>query len=452
MPSVIPYITKEVSFEFRGRRYEFALSHGLFSSAGIDRGSRFLLRVFSGLLDDGLFPAPGKIRQDGTLSVLDAGCGCGVLGICAGAALRDLAEAGAGGESAGPAPALRVRAQDRDELARLFTEYNGRRNGLGGAELEARAEPLLAGPAGAAWDLILSNVPAKAGLPVLEDFAGRSAGMLKSGGIFLAVIVNPLAPWFRGSITARGLAPFLEESGKGHTVFACRRDSASAPAGSAAEGVFPGGAAYRRGGGDFEMEGVRYHIDAVYGAAGFDHAGAAVLAAARLAGKLGEKIRPCLAASPAVLVHEPDQGHFPAWFARRFPLDAGRFVLSGRNVLSLEAARRNLEEAAGGRAVSVEAAPAVEIGPGRGGLAAPGGGYGVIALFPDLVPMTNRIAAYWEGLAALLAENGIAIIALNASASEKFDRGKSAAFARLGDFRRGGFRALAYRRNAAGRR
>jgi 16S rRNA G1207 methylase RsmC len=448
LSSVIPYITKEVNFDFRGRRYEFALSHGLFSSAGIDRGSRFLLRVFSKLLDEGLFPVTGKGPPEGTLSVLDAGCGCGVLGICAGAALRDLAGNRAGGEKHSRA-ALAVRAQDRDELARLFTEYNSRRNGLTGTELEAHTEALLAGPEGAAWDLILSNIPAKAGGPVLEDFIGRSAGMLKNGGLALVVVVNPLAPWFRSGITARGSTLLREEAGKDHTVFAYGRGPGPA-AGGAETGVFPGKAAYCRGGGDFEMEGARYRIDAVYGAAGFDQASAAVAAAARLAGRLGEKIPACLAANPAVLVHEPDQGHFPAWFARRFPLDAGRFVLSGRNILSLEASRRNLEKAAGSKAVSVKTTSAVDIALSREELALPGGGYGVIALFPDLVPMTDRIAAYWEGLAALLAENGIAIIGLNAAASERFDRGKSAAFTRLGDFRRGGFRALAYRRNVAG--
>ncbi|MDR1351932.1 MAG: hypothetical protein LBK05_01515, partial [Treponema sp.] len=230
--------------------------------------------------------------------------------------------------------------------------------------------------------------------------------------------------------------------------------SEAVSAGGAEAGVFPGGAAYCRGGGDFEMEGVRYRIDAIYGAAGFDRAGAAVVAAARLAGRLGEKIQPCLASSPAVLVHEPDQGHFPVWFARRFPFpsapDPGSFVLSGRNILSLGASRRNLEKAAGGGAVSVKIMPAVDIALSREELALPGG-YGVIALFPEFVPMTDRIAAYWEGLAALLAENGITLIGLNASASEKFDRAKSAAFTRLGDFRRSGFRALAYRRNAADR-
>ena len=473
MSSVVPYITKEVTFEFRGRTYEFALSHGLFSSAGIDRGSRFLLRVFSKLLDSGgdegrgkgesLFPvlrrgkAAGGILPVETLSVLDAGCGCGVLGICAGGALLDLAGKGAGDGTAGMVPALRVRAQDRDELARLFTEYNGRRNGLTGPELEAHTEALLAGPAGAAWDLILSNVPAKAGKPVLGDFIGRSAGMLKRGGLVLVVVVNPLAPWFRDGITGRGFSLFHEEAGTDHTVFAWHGGLGPVSGGSAGEaaGVFPGGAAYNRGGGDFEMEGIRYHIDAVHGAAGFDRAGAAVSAAARLAGKLGGRIPACLASNPAVLIHEPDQGHFSAWFVRRFPPDTGcRFVLSGRNILSLEASRRNLEGAADSGTVPVKTVSAVDIAISRDDLALPGGGYGLAALFPELVPGTGRIAAYWEGLAALLAENGIAIIALNASAAEKFDRAKNAGparFARLGDFRRGGFRALAYQKNAGPR-
>jgi hypothetical protein len=467
LSSVTPYITKEVSFEFRGRTYEFALSHGLFSSAGIDRGSRFLLRVFSKLLGkseggegrtggESLFPllragkdpAAGEAWPAETLSVLDAGCGCGVLGICAGTALRDWAGKGTGGVI----PALNVRAQDRDELARLFTEYNGRRNGLAAPELEAHTEALLAGPAGAAWDLILSNIPAKAGRPVLEDFIGRSVGMLKSGGLILAVVVNPLAPWFRAGIIARGFTPLCDEAGTDHTVFAWRGASeAVSVGGERTAGVFPDEAAYYRCSGDFEMEGIRYRIDAVHGVAGFDRIDAAVSAAARLTEKLAGKIPACLASNPAVLVHEPDQGHFPAWFARRFTPEAGcGFVLSGRNILSLEAARRNLEKAAGGRAFRIRTAAAVDIAISREELALPGGGYGLIVLFPEFVPGTDRIAAYWEGIAALLAENGIAIVAMNASAAEKFDRGKIAGparFTRLGDFRRGGFRALAYLRN-----
>jgi hypothetical protein len=441
LSSVASYITKEVSFQFRGRVYQFALSHGLFSSAGIDRGSRFLLRVFSRMLDNGLFPphATGEISAPETLSVLDAGCGCGALGICAGGTLRDRAGSGAG-------PALRIRAQDRDELARLFTEYNARRNGLAAPELEAYAEPLLAGPPGASWDLILSNIPAKAGEPVLDDFIGRSAGLLKKGGMVLAVVVNPLAPWFRGRIAARGFSLLRDEAGAEYTAFAWRGGLDAA--GDTAEMSSPE-AAYYRHSGDFDVEGIRYHIDAVHSAAGFDRAGDAVLAAAKLVRKLGGKVPSALASRPAVLVHEPDQGHFPVWLAGLLlPADCA-FAFSGRNVLSLEASRRNMERAAGGNAFPVRTIPSVDIALSREALAI-NGDYGFAALFPKLVPMTNRIAAYWEGLAALLAENGIALIALDASGAERFDRNKGVFFTRLGDFRRNGFRALAYRRNSHG--
>jgi hypothetical protein len=510
--SVTPYITKEVTFKFRGRIYEFALSHGLFSSADIDRGSRFLLRVLSKMIDDGIFPEglgclgslspKSPIRATETLSVLDAGCGCGVLGICAGVALADLARGKSGGEAAdadagaiaGAQPAVMVRAQDRDELARLFTEYNSRRNGLAAparesspsatlaaassATLTAHAEALLAGPAGVAWDLILSNIPAKAGQPVLEDFIARSARMLKSRGLVLVVVVNPLASWFGSSITALGFTLLHEEAGKGHTVFAYRNlprangflngdsglpgsepgapgSNPEAPLISGTEvtgAVFPANTAYGRGGRDFEIEGLCYHIDAVHGAAGFDRPGAAVLAAAKLVGRLGEKVTVRLSSNPAILIHEPDHGHFPAWFARYLPADTEyravlRFVLSGRNVLALEAARRNLERAADGKALAIKTVPAADIAISRDELAL-AGGFGIAVLFPDPVPQTDRIAAYWEGLAALLAENGIAIIALNASAAEKFDREKGPDFTRfggrIGDFRREGFRALAY--------
>ncbi|MDR2053399.1 MAG: methyltransferase [Treponema sp.] len=414
---------------------------------------------FFPLLRTGKYPAAAGIQPAETLSVLDAGCGCGVLGICAGTALRDWGNGTGGGKAAGKGPALRVRAQDRDELARLFTEYNGRRNGLAGPELEVYTEALLAGPAGAAWDLILSNIPAKAGKPVLEDFIGRSAWLLKSDGLVLAVVVNPLAPWFRGGIAARGLTLLYGEAGTDHTVFAWRGNPEAAPADGAGEaGVFPNEAAYYRCGGDFEMEGVRYHIDAVHGAAGFDRAGAAVLAAAKLTEKLAGKVPACLASNPAVLIHEPDQGHFPAWFVRRFPPEAGLdtgygFVLSGRNILSLEISRRNLEKAVDSRTAWIKTVSAVDIAADRDALALPeSGGYGFVVLFPELVPGTDRIAAYWEGIAALLTENGIVIAALNASAAEKFDRGKGAGLSRLGDFRRNGFRALAYIRNTGPRR
>ncbi|AEF86651.1 conserved hypothetical protein [Treponema primitia ZAS-2] len=403
------------------------------------------------------------------VSVLDAGCGVGVLGICAGRAL-----AAENGDSH-LFSQLWVRAQDRDELARAFTAFNAALNGVFPSALQAYTEPLLAGP-GAPWDLILSNIPAKAGKPVLLDFISRAAALLSPGGRTALVIVNTLADLIRSRIIELGLALIRDETGKGHTVlvFGPRPDISPQKMAEEVETEGTGTAgflrqwpAYFRDAGDFEIETCSYHIDAFQGVADFDTPSGAVQAAAKLVKRLG--LRP--AAGP-ILVHEPDQGHFPAWLLQHLgtgkPPQAitGLLVLSGRNILALEAARHNsflaLEGGMGGNdtrncgagessarktgAFGIILAPAVDLLMDREVLAAAAhGAYSFITLFPELVPQTDRLGAYWDGLAALLADGGVGVIALPSSGAERFDREKPKGFTRLGDFKRKGFRALAYR-------
>ncbi|GHT82813.1 hypothetical protein FACS1894137_02440 [Spirochaetia bacterium] len=421
--------------------FTFALSQGLFSSADIDTGTRFLLKVLSQRWDARLSEGTEGSRRVLPRTVLDAGCGVGVLGICAARALGAAAAPGLDGGLG-----LRVRAQDRDELARAFTEYNARRNGVpvdpqSNAVLSAYTEPLLAGPDDARWDLILSNIPAKTGEPVLLDFIPRSAGLLSKEGTVMVVAVNTLAGLLRSRIKELALPLLQDESGKEHTVLVY----------GGAEEVYPKNnpddflrqwPCYLRCSGDFELEGIGYHIDAIHGAAGFDNPGGAVKAAARLTGHMGAKIS-ARSNAKAILVHEPDQGHFPVWLLRylerAFPGTVpDRLVLSGRNMLALLAARHNL----GGAAVTV---PAVDILLSRDALlAASGRPYGAVFLFPDPVPRTSRLGAYWDGLEALLEPGGIAVTALSSSEAERFDREKPRSFLRLGDHKRHGFRALGY--------
>ncbi|MDR0998004.1 MAG: methyltransferase, partial [Treponema sp.] len=275
--------------------FRFTLSLGLFSSADIDRGTRLLLKVLSRILDESI--AGGLPPQ----RVLDAGSGIGVIGICAARALM-----------AAGHPPLAVRAQDRDELARIFSRENALRNGVPPALFGAHAEPLLASPAGETWDLILSNIPAKTGRPVLEDFVIRSAALLAPKGRALIVVVNTLADLFRARIGALLLG---EEAGPEHTVFVYTRPG-TGPSGGADAGEDAGIEApetrrfYLRNSGDYTMEGLSYHIEALHGAAEFDRPGPAAEAAARLVRRLGpEKL---FAAGP-FLIHEGGQGHFSAW-------------------------------------------------------------------------------------------------------------------------------------------
>ena len=465
-PHIEAFGTKVVSFRFRGRSYGCALSHGLFSSADIDSGSRFLLKVFSEVLDNDL-----KSKKPLPRTVLDAGCGTGVLGICAAGALK--AESGAPGMSGIEEPCVHVHAQDRDELARIFTAYNARQNGLGPETLSAWTEPLLAGPGN--WDLILSNIPAKAGLPVLEDFVSRSASLLSPGGRVLLVAVNTLQDFFDHQIKSKA-SLLSRENGQGHTVFLygpgpqgikAEKPEAAFP-GLTTDDFFAQCPKYFRNSGNYEIEKTPYHLDTIHGAPGFDSPGGEVLCAAKLALKLLKDEIQC-GASP-ILIWEGDQGHFSTWLTQyvrrsidhrpidrrstdRQPLD---FVLAGRNILSLAAARHNT-------AAALAQFPDTESSVGIVSAADPyldrekilkeaaklrGGrdtqGFPCIAAFPEIIPQTNVIELLWEGFRALA--SGLVIVGLPSAEAERFDRKRPKDFARGGDLRRDGFRALAYRK------
>jgi hypothetical protein len=452
------YTNKETPLKFRGINFRFALSQGLFSSSGVDRGSLLLLKALSRTWD-----ADRAAGRPPPRRILDCGCGAGIIGVCAAALALPAA------------PDLRVRAQDRDELARFFTGYNALNNGIPPAVLEAHTEALLSGPPGSSWDLILSNIPAKAGKPVLEDFVSRSLGLLSGGGKVLVVIVHTLGDFFRSRISGAGGAVFREEAGSEHIVFEYARSrTGGAEAPRRAEPVQGGddfltaNPFYRRCELDYNFDDIPLHISTIHGAPAFDRPGEAAGTAVKLARRLGLAAR--IPPGTPILVHEPEQGWFPAWLFRALEQEgegnnsAGPFsqwVVSGRNILSLEAARHNIRALikdkgpAGtwGKMPEPAAVPVVDLSfdreklwnaaetPGPGASPA---GFGFIAAFPEPVSRVDGNSACWEGLSALLRPGGIALAALPSSEAERFDRKKPARFIRLGFLRRKGFRALAY--------
>ncbi|QQO10862.1 methyltransferase [Breznakiella homolactica] len=461
-PFIQAYGTKQVPFRFRGRDFRFDLSHGLFSSADIDTGTKFLLKVLSRQWDSDLREGRPLPR-----SVLDAGCGTGVMGICAAKVLAEEPR-----REAAEGPPF-VRAQDRDELARGFTEANARLNGIPPSLLSAHTEPLLSGPPGISWDLIMSNIPAKAGTPILEDFAGRAAAMLSPNGRVLIVAVNPLAELFRSRIREESFTVYHDETGKDHTVFMYgRAGTAGARHGKtgtppAETGFLSANPEYLRGRGEYRIEDISYRITAIHGVPDFDTPGSGVQTAAKLVTKLNIAkyfSLPGPASDNAILVHEPDQGHFPVWLSAylgRGTEPGLRFVLSGRNILALEASRLNLRAASENFPAAAEEpalVPAADLLlardrlleilagdiPGRPGAQR----YGFIAAFPETVPRTDRFGACWEALESLLAPGGIAVLALPSTEADRFERKKIPGFTRMGDLKKHGFRALAYRRAA----
>ena len=437
-PLPTPYINKTVPFKFRGINFSFDLSHGLFSSACVDAGTQFLLKIFSKNIDGDVAAGRSLPRR-----VLDAGCGTGVIGICAASALAELA--GKDG--------LYVRCQDRDELARLVTAHNAAKNNIPPATLEAFTEPLLAGHANDKWDLILANIPAKAGNPVLEDFVSRSGSLLNPGGRVIMVVVNTLADFFREAITAAGAKLLTEEKSSAHTVFVYRGESKShaIPVNISPDflNLYP---FYVRDQPVCNIEGIQIELETIHGASGFDKPGGAVVASAKLLCRLGKEKIP--RGDAPVLVHEPGQGFFTNWLFEylRDKTNGQKLVLSGRNALSLEAARHNADSVHG---ASTKTVPAVDLQFGRDAFLEAGGGqFAFIAAFPELLPQTktakaskdeDQLTAIWNSLPPLLAEGGLFLAAFTSSDAERFDRKKPAGFTRMGSIKRNGFCALAYK-------
>jgi len=404
------------------------------------------LKVFSKILDGDIAAGKSLPRR-----VLDAGCGTGVIGICAASAINALSKEDTG--------AVYVRCQDRDELARLVSSHNAAKNNIPPAMLEAFTEPLLAGLVNEKWDLILTNIPAKAGDSVLEDFVSRSCSLLKPEGRVIMVVVNTLADFFRELISAAGAIALSEEKSPGHTVFVYRIEAES-PASSVIKG--PGFLSrypfYARARPVCTIEEIQIELETIHGASGFDKPGGAVIAAAKLLCRLGREKIPY--GDTPVLVHEPGQGFFTNWLFEFLrdgtnPAQKQTLVLSGRNILSLEAARHNANSR---NSAVINIVPAVDLQLGKDALLEAGGGqFSFISAFPELLPQNSmskaakasndmdQLAAIWNSLPPLLINGGLFLVAFGSSDAERFDRKKPHGFTRLGSVKRNGFCALAYK-------
>ncbi|MBA2276444.1 MAG: methyltransferase [Chloroflexia bacterium] len=191
---------KTVTLEWEGMQLPFHVAQELFSSHEIDQGTRLLLRS----LDVSALPERPV--------VLDFGCGYGPLGLAIKARL----------------PAARVVLIDRDALAVAFTEWNGRELGLSSGTDDLVAHGGLdfvsvLAPEG--YDLILWNVPGKAGAEVLRGLIDDAPHALQPNGLLALVVVNPLAATMREAVDALPfLTVTLDQRYTAHTVMHLRRE------------------------------------------------------------------------------------------------------------------------------------------------------------------------------------------------------------------------------------
>ncbi|MFW5848316.1 MAG: methyltransferase [Spirochaetota bacterium] len=187
-------VFRRVDYRYRKHSFRFDLSQSLFSSAGVDGGTHLLLSVLAEETDFARFDR-----------IVDVGCGTGTLGI----ALAGSAE-------------LPLEAYDRDARAVAFTGRNARLNGLD----RVQADATLGVPdcTSSGRELVVSNVPAKAGDPVLRSLlSGLARRASLSDGTAAVVIVKPLAAFLAKTLSEIGAATVAEARTANHAavVFRC---------------------------------------------------------------------------------------------------------------------------------------------------------------------------------------------------------------------------------------
>ena len=300
----LDYVNKTVSLKYRGQESFFHLSHGLFSSNDVDAGTRLLLKSVA-----------ARVDLSTLTSVLDVGCGMGVIGI-------SIARAAA---------RAHVTFQDRDALAVAFARENANANKIQDADFDCGLAFRNLG--GRTFDLVVSNLPAKAGRPVLESFFQTVPHMLSRSGVAAVVIVEPLSQLARDSIQRADCLLFHAESTSQHSVFLFQK-AENAPARAA---VFPGIEPYLRARQRFSSEGIDYELETAYNLPDFDTVGYGV--------ELAQETLSSAVIKGDVLFWNPGQGHLPVYAERKSPGGFASVTIAGRDALELEIAGRNMASA-----------------------------------------------------------------------------------------------------------
>lgn len=425
-----PLVNKTVSLKFCGAELKLELSHALFSSFDVDVGTRLLLK------------AVGKDEAlKGAKRVLDMGSGTGVIGLAIAASH----------------PEAFVEARDRDLLACAFTERNRAKNKVAnlfvapGLLAQGRLGPLSPLPAGEeaerGYDYILSNLPAKAGAPVLEAFFRDAASRLVPGGRLAFVIVKPLEEAAESWFAASGFRLVSSERGAGHRAYVLCLEAApagAAPEPSAAPRPAPSPATagldfsrldlsvYRRTRGRFKSAGASYEASGFWGLPGFDTLGFDDAVAAELSERClaGSLIRDCL-------VLNPGSGHLALWLARRFPPE--RLAAASRDLLALAATGANLA-AFPGRKPAYSALSSLETE------SLEAASLDFLAAFPDLVPGYDWIGPLWADASRLLKAGASFLLVAPPTELFRAEKRRAPGFSLLGEKRKKGSAAAIWRK------
>ncbi len=298
------YFKKVIPFTYRRQALKFRVSQDLFSSFDIDLGTQHLLRTLA------------KEEYDHLRSVLDVGCGYGPLGLA-------LKKAN---------PSRFVAMLDRDALAVEYARQNAQLNGVADAVIYgALGYDQLPQPR---FDLIVSNIPAKAGTAAIAYLLRDAAFHLEPNGIVAVVVITAIDAVVKDILTSTpGIEILLQQGRPGHVAYHYRFREPPDERGTDARRSVEHGV-YERGEATITVRGLRFSLSTAYSLPEFETLSYAT-------DLLIEGLQAIRTARPArALLFNPGQGHVPVALAKL--ATPGFIDLVDRDLLALEYSKRNL--------------------------------------------------------------------------------------------------------------
>lgn len=290
------YQKKRLQVRWNKRSMELEVPVDVFSSHQLDRGTAFLIRHL-------------RQRELKWERALDLGCGYGPI-------LTWLAVTGRSKTLVGT---------ERDWLAAEFAKRNAAQLGLE----DVTIVPGLGyeGLQGSKFDLIVSNLPAKAGKPVHQSMLWGASQHLAPGGQVWLVVVSPLKEQIEEMLDVEGIEVFERIPSSQHTIF-----------GYSVTGELPQVEdAYLRDTNPFEFDGIFFNLDTLYNLPDFDtYSYETELLLQGLSGYLDSQ------QPTSIAILNPTQGHLGAYAVARSASSVRRVSLVSRDMLAINAARRNL--------------------------------------------------------------------------------------------------------------
>ena len=298
-----PYYKKTVTLDLANLELEFRVSQTLFSSHGIDIGTTFLLRTLN--------QTPASYQK-----ILDVGCGYGPIGVT----LKSIR------------PGVVLHMVDRDALAVRYAAQNAQLNGIEDAlvypsvgfdDVEDRD-----------FDLIVANIPAKAGDSVIGGWLRDAPLFLRPQGRIGIVIVSALADMVAEVIEGIPTAEIvLKRRRAGHTLVLYTVGQAPGPPAPRTKSLKRGD--YDRISTTFSHKLTDYPMQTAFGMPQFD-------SLSYRTGLLFDIIRTLERQPPGckVLIVNPGHGHVPVFLSKLFA--PGSIELVDKDLLALRFSAKNL--------------------------------------------------------------------------------------------------------------